>query len=40
METTEYKAPRAQVIEIKVQNVLCGSGTRYSEEELESDIFG
>ncbi len=40
MVTKEYKAPRAQVIEIKVQSVLCQSGTRYSEEELEPEIFG
>lgn len=41
MEIKEYKAPRAKVIEIMVQNVLCQSGgTRYSEEELDPEIFG
>ena len=25
MEIKEYKAPRAEVIEVNVQNVLCGS---------------
>lgn len=41
MGINDYKAPRAQVIEVNVQNVLCQSeGTRYTEEELEPGIFG
>ena len=40
MENTDskkdYKAPRAQVIEVKVQSVLCGSLT---ERELDPDDF-
>ena len=43
MEIKEYKSPRAEVIEVNMQNVLCGSengntenftiGNRYGEDD-------
>ena len=33
MEIKEYKAPRAEVIEVNVQNVLCQSGNQSMYEK-------
>lgn len=40
MEIKDYKAPRAEVIEVNMQNVLCGSENGDTEKFILGNSYG